>query len=205
MSLHDVVPTGTRPGPDVHLPDCAGIAPAPVLLLGDARLRQRADAVSDVGTPDFHADVARLLATLAHFRRTHGFGRAVAAPQIGVARRVIAVDFGAGPFVVVNPEITWTSTGTFTLWDDCMSAPDLLVRLRRARALTLRYQDVRGQPRVWERLDAAASELMQHEIDHLDGVLFTDHALDRDALVLRAAFDQDRARFRAQVDYVIGD
>lgn len=176
-----------------------------MLLLGDARLRVVAERVEHFDERAFHDDLARLLVSLAHFRRAHGFGRALAAPQIGVPRRMLAVDFGPGPFVVINPQITWTSAETFTLWDDCMSAPDLLVRVRRARSLSLRYQDARGAMHTWERLDAAASELMQHELDHLDGVLFTDHALDRDALVMRAAFEQQPAHFRAQVDYVIGD
>jgi peptide deformylase len=197
--------TSPRPEPDPRLPRGDDVVPAPVLLLGDPRLRRTAATVTDFDTPALRGDVACLLATLAHVRRVHGFGRALAAPQIGVSRRLIAVDFGPGPFLVVNPEIVWSSPETFTLWDDCLSAPDLLVRLRRARALTLRYQDVRGVAQVWEQLDPAASELMQHELDHLDGVLFTDHALDRDALVMRSVFEQDHARFRAQVDYVIGD
>ncbi len=180
-------------------------APAEVLLVGDPRLREVAAPVSDFGSPALLHDTARLCATLLHFRRTRGFGRAVAAPQIGVGRRLIAVNLGAGPFLVCNPEVTWRSDETFTLWDDCMSFPDLLVRLRRHASLSLRYQDEHGHPRAWERLDRAAAELLQHEIDHLDGVLFTDRAEGRDALVLRSVFEADEARFRAQVDYVIGD
>ncbi len=180
-------------------------APAAVLLVGDPRLREVAAPVADFGSPALRDDAARLCATLLHFRRARGFGRAVAAPQIGLGRRLIAVNLGDGPFLVCNPEITWRSPETFTLWDDCMSFPDLLVRLRRHASLSLRYQDEHGQPRAWERLDRAAAELLQHEIDHLDGVLFTDRAEGRDALVLRSVFEADPARFRAQVDYVIGD
>lgn len=179
--------------------------PARVLLVGDPRLRAVSQAVADFAEPAFQADVARLYATLAHFRRVHGFGRAVAAPQIGIARRFIAVNLSGGPFLVANPEVTWTSAETFTMWDDCMSFPSLLVRLQRRRSLSLRYRDEHGRARTWERLDTAASELLQHELDHLDGVLFTDRALGRDALVLREAFDADPAYYRAQVDYVIGD
>jgi peptide deformylase len=181
------------------------IAPAPVLLVGDPRLRQVAPPVADFDDPALHADVAVLTATLRHFRRAHGFGRAIAAPQIGVARRLIALDLGDGPFCVVNPEVTWRSESTFTMWDDCMSFPDLLVRLRRHDSLSLRYRDERGREITWERLERATSELLQHEIDHLDGVLFTDHAEGRDALVLRPVFEADPQHFRAQVDYVIGD
>ena len=180
-------------------------APATVLLLGDPRLRVRARPVTDFSDPVFRSDVKRLVATLGYFRRAHGFGRAIAAPQIGVPRRLIAVDLGSGPFLVVNPEVTWKSDATFTMWDDCMSFPGLLVRLRRHESLALHYQDEQGEAKDWERLDRAASELMQHEIDHLDGVLFTDRADGRDALVLRPVYDSNRAYFRGQVDYVIGD
>jgi peptide deformylase len=179
--------------------------PARVLLVGDPRLRVVSQPVADFGDPAFQADVARLHATLTHFRRAHGFGRAVAAPQIGIARRFIAVNLGEGPFLVANPEVTGWSDETFSMWDDCMSFPSLLVRLRRRRSLSLRYRDKHGRERTWERLDQAAAELLQHEIDHLDGVLFTDRAEGRDALVLREVFDADPAYFRAQVDYVIGE
>ena len=179
--------------------------PARVLLVGDPRLRAISQPVADFADEAFQADVARLHATLAHFRRVHGFGRAVAAPQIGIARRFIAVNLGAGPFVVVDPEVTWRSDETFTLCDDCMSFPSLLVRLRRWRSLSLRYQHAQGREHTWEHLDLAASELLQHEIDHLDGVLFTDRAEGRDALLLREVFDADPAYYRAQVDCVIGE
>jgi peptide deformylase len=179
--------------------------PAPVLLMGDPRLRVRARPVADFGDPLLRDETGRLFATLEYFRRTHGYGRAIAAPQIGVPRRLVAVDLGDGPFLLANPEITWRSDETFTMWDDCMSFPGLLVRVRRHESLALRYQDEHGETQHWERLDRAASELLQHEIDHLDGVLFTDRAEGRDAFLLRPVFDSNRAYFRGQVDYVIGD
>ena len=181
------------------------VEPAPVLLLGDPRLRVPARVVADCGDPEFRHDLDRLQATLHDFRRRHGFGRAVAAPQIGAPWRAVAVNLGQGPFLIVNPEVTWRSPETFSMWDDCMSAPDLLVRLRRHESLSLRYQNEQGQERTWERLERAASELLQHELDHLDGVLFTDRATGHDALVLRGAFERDPAHFRVQVDYLIGD
>ena len=177
---------------------------APVLLLGDPRLRAVSAPVDEPLDETFRAACDRLHATLADFRTRHGFGRAVSAPQIGVARRFIAVSLGEEPFTVINPAITWRSKETFTLWDDCMSFPSLLVRVRRHRCISLRYVDAQGSPRTLERLDAATSELFQHEIDHLDGVLALDRALDREAIIHREVFEADRARFAAMVDYVIG-
>lgn len=156
---------------------------ADVLLLGDPRLRVRSAEVDAYDADAFES----LAATLDAFRKEHGFGRAISAPQIGIARRFIAVNLGKGTFFVVNPVITWRSGETFTMWDDCMSFPDLLVRVERARSLSLDYVDEHGKPQTWRELDQAAAELLQHEIDHLDGILFIDHlgALKRQLLVSR--------------------
>ena len=172
---------------------------AEVLLLGDRRLRLRSREVETFDPIAF----GELAATLETFRRDHGFGRAISAPQIGIAQRFIAVHLGQRPFFIVNPVITARSEETFTMWDDCMSFPDLLVRVERAQSISLDYVDEHGKPHQWRDLDQAAAELLQHEIDHLDGILAVDRALDRDALVLRAVYEADREQFDAQVDYTI--
>lgn len=104
---------------------------------------------------------------------------------------------------VINPEVTWRREATFTMWHDCISFPWLLVRLRRHDSISLRYLDAGLEPKTWEKLARPESELLQHEIDHLDGVFAVDRALDRHALVSREVFDGDRARFERQVHYVI--
>ena len=179
------------------------VRPADVLLLGDPRLRRVSEAVDDVRSADFRHHRDRLHATLAAFRAEHGFGRAVSAPQIGVSQRFIALNLGDGPFTMVNPEITWRSEETFTMWDDCMSFPFLLVRVRRHRSISVRYLDDEGRTRIMDRADQAVSELLQHEIDHLNGILAVDHALDTDAIVSRELFDAHPDWFAGKVDYVI--
>jgi len=177
--------------------------PADVLLLGDPGLRRMCRRVDDVGSPEFRHNRDRLHATLAAFRAEHGFGRAVSAPQIGVDQRFIAVNLGEAPFSIINPEITWRSPETFTMWDDCMSFPFLLVRVRRHCAISVRYVDDGGDIRVMDRLDRPTSELLQHEIDHLNGVLAVDHALDANAIISRDVFEANQAWFTEQVDYLI--
>jgi peptide deformylase len=172
---------------------------APILLLGDPRLRLRSARVERFDETPFE----ELASTLAGFRERHRFGRAISAPQIGVARRFIAVDLGEGTFFVVNPIVTWQSDETFTMWDDCMSFPGLLVRVSRASSISIDYVDEKGTPKRWERVDRAASELLQHEIDHLDGILAVDRAEGPDALVLREAYEANRAHHDARVDYTI--
>ena len=176
---------------------------AEVLLLGDPGLRKKSAPVDDPKDDGFLADCQRLHATLAAFRAEHGFGRAISAPQIGVALRFIAVNLGNGPFTMINPEITWRSSETFTMWDDCMSFPFLLVRVRRHSTISVRYLNAEGHVQVMKKLDQATSELLQHEIDHLDGVLAVDHALDKDAIVSREVFESKPDWFAGMVDYVI--
>ena len=177
--------------------------PSAVLRLGDPRLRRVAEPVLDLDDADFREAGRRLVATLEAFRRANGFGRAMAAPQIGCSLRFLAVELGDGPRLLINPEITWASESRATLWDDCMSFPDLLVRVSRSRSATVRFVDEGGSTVTWERLELAVSELLQHEIDHLDGILAVDRALDGHSLVDRRAFLENPSYFLDQVDYVI--
>ncbi|HMG56072.1 MAG TPA: pyridoxal-phosphate dependent enzyme [Kofleriaceae bacterium] len=151
--------------------------PPEILVLGDPRLRERCTAVEQVD----RGELARLAAGLAEARARLGFGRAIAAPQIGIPRRIVMVNLGAGPFPVINPEITWRSDELFELWDDCLSVPDRLIRVRRHRSISLAFRDEQLRPRIWRELPPELAELLQHEIDHLDGVLMVDRAIDEAA------------------------
>jgi peptide deformylase len=179
------------------------VEPAAVLLLGDPGLRRRSEPVADVQERIFVAQQGRLVATLEDFRRRAGFGRAISAPQIGVARRLVAFNLGDGPFVMINPQVVWRSEDTFTLWDDCLSFPDLMVKVRRHESVSVEYLDGDGTPKAMPRLDRALSELIQHELDHLDGVLAVDRALEPGAFCLRSVYEARRDELDAQVDYCI--
>lgn len=174
-----------------------------ILLLGRPRLNRVAAPVHRLGDPDFNKEADLLVRTLEAFRSEHGFGRAIAAPQIGIPKRFIALSLGEGPFVMINPEITWRSEDTFTMWDDCMCFPFFLVRLRRHLSVSVRWEKSDGALEEWDRLDQARSELLQHEIDHLDGILATDRQEGAGALVSRAAYEANREVFDRQVDYHI--
>jgi peptide deformylase len=113
----------------------------------------------------------------------------------------VAANLGQGPFLLVDPHITWRSEETFTMWDDCMCFPDLLVRLRRHRAVSLEYVDERGEPVTWERLELPEAELLQHELDHLDGVLAVDRAEGIVDIVSRETFEELKEEFSRQVDH----
>ena len=76
---------------------------------------------------------------------------------------------------LINPVVTWRSEEKFDVWDECVSIPDVVVRVQRHRSISLTYRDERGREREWLNLPPDLAELLQHEIDHLDGVLFVDH------------------------------
>jgi threonine dehydratase/peptide deformylase len=149
-----------------------------VIVLGDPRLRVRCEPVDRLD----HRELDQLAAALTAARAELGFGRAIAGPQIGIPRRIVVLDLGAGPVALINPEITWRSDEMFEVWDDCFSVPDRLVRVRRHRSISLAFRDRGLRPRVWQRLSPDLAELIQHELDHLDGVLMLDRALGEDAV-----------------------
>lgn len=155
--------------------------PLPILTIGDPRLEQTCAAVTEWDA-ELAQQLGRLHATLDDFRRRCGFGRAIAAPQAGILKRFIAMNLGAGPVSLINPEILWRSEDRFELWDDCLSVPEHVVCVRRHVSISLRYRDELGRPRTWLRLPPDLSELIQHEVDHLDGILMTSRAVSPDAV-----------------------
>jgi peptide deformylase len=175
----------------------------PVLLLGSPTLRLKSEAVCEFASASFKGDIADLKEALEDFRARNGFGRGIAAIQIGIARRMIALNLGGGPFVIVNPRIVRRSPEAFRMWDDCMSFPDLVVRVERHRSIDVEYLDEGGNRKEWPGLDQATSELLQHEIDHLDGVLAIDRAIEASDIIYKAEYSRNRAYYDTMVDYAI--
>ncbi len=155
-----------------------------ILLLGNPILRMKCRRVTDFTHDGVDGIIADLRDTLESFRSAHGFGRGIAAPQIGVSKRIIFINTPS-PMALINPEIIRRSRRRMTLWDDCFSFPDLLVRVKRHLGIVVHYSDEHGKRHVIEAT-AALSELLQHEIDHLDGILAVDRAIDSRHIVLRS-------------------
>lgn len=174
-----------------------------ILLLGDPGLRKVCEPVVDFEAREFQENGRRLIRALEQFRLEYGFGRAISAPQIGILERMIAMNLGEGPFLLVNPETTRKSEDRFSLWDDCMSFPWLMVRLERHLHVDLSFQDAQGLAQNWNKVDQAVSELLQHELDHLNGTLAVDHALDKNSIIARAVYEARKGYFDRMVDYSI--
>ncbi|AKD55756.1 peptide deformylase [Spirosoma radiotolerans] len=150
---------------------------ADLLLLGDPRLYETCAPVLEAELPLVSDWVADLHNVMEEIRAKYKFGRGIAAPQLGIMKRLIYLNVDR-PMVILNPEFVSVSTETDDLWDDCMSFPNLLVRVRRHRQLTMNYRDEHWQPQSWNVTDWAMSELIQHEFDHLNGILCTMRAID---------------------------
>jgi len=161
-----------------------------ILLLGNPQLWQPSAPVTDIYSSETTGIITDLAATLADFRTRKGFGRAIAAPQIGAERRIIFVNMGQ-PMPLINPEIVRGGGEQMELWDDCFSFPDLMVRVRRSQQITVRYTDEHGATHLLTAQNDL-SELLQHEIDHLDGILATDRAIDARSFALRSEVEKRR-------------
>jgi peptide deformylase len=147
-----------------------------IIMLGDPRLYEVSEPVLREEVPSLLPAVRDLSEVLAEFKRTYGAGRAIAAPQIGVMKRIIFMNIDR-PVAMFNPELTALSPEMFELWDDCMCFPNLLVRVRRHKTCTLTFFDETWKKHEW-LLEDSLSELIQHEYDHLEGILATQRAID---------------------------
>jgi peptide deformylase len=156
-----------------------------VLLLGDPRLYEVSNSVSSGELGALSPIISDLHDTLLDFRGRSGAGRAIAAPQIGVMKRLIYLHVDQ-PLVMVNPRLEKKSSEMFEVWDDCLCFPELLVKVLRHQSCTVCYQDLFGKD---QRLAAQGSlaELLQHEYDHLDGILAVSRAVDGRSFALRGS------------------
>jgi len=153
-----------------------------ILKLGDPALYEVSAPVTPEEMPLVEKWVADLHDTLMEYRRTYGAGRAVAAPQIGVRKRLLYMYLDR-PYVFINPVMEFPDEEVYELMDDCMSFPGLMVRVRRHCRAVIRYLDLEAQEQEMQ-LEGDLSELLQHEYDHLDGILATMRAVDNKSLVL---------------------
>jgi len=147
-----------------------------LLLLGDPTLYKVSQPVLKSELPLVSEWIADLHNVMEEIRAKYHFGRAIAAPQLGIMKRVIYMNIDK-PVVFINPEFTSLSEELFEVWDDCMCFPNLLVKVKRHKSLTIKYLDENWQSQEWIMKDDL-SELLQHEYDHLEGILCTMRAID---------------------------
>lgn len=155
-----------------------------ILLLGNPKLYQVSSNIEreEIGT--IQEVVNDLHDTLMDFRKKYGMGRAIAAPQIGVFKRLIYMYIDK-PVVFINPILHFEDDELMEVLDDCMSFPGLLVRVKRYKRCTIQFKNMDFSDNKL-KLEGDLSELLQHESDHLNGILATMRAIDDKALYLKS-------------------
>jgi peptide deformylase len=172
----------------------------PVLQLGDPLLRLTAVAVEDLQSQEIRELIRDLADTLAHWRAKTGYGRGIAAPQLGISQRVIFLKLpGVEPWPLINPEIVERSEETIAVWDACLSFLSIFMQVERYRQITVRYRNPEGEILEFDAGDDRnLSELLQHEIDHLDGILAIDRVVDLKTVCTKEEFEK---RYRDSSPY----
>lgn len=155
-----------------------------VLLLGNPHLYEISEPVHKDELDRLREVVNDLHDTLMNFKKRYGAGRAIAAPQIGVMKRLIYMYIDE-PKVFINPILNHRSKEMMVVWDDCMCFPDLLVKVERHKTCRICYRDLDWCDHEMN-LEGDLSELLQHEYDHLEGILAVSRAIDRHSFALRS-------------------
>lgn len=147
-----------------------------ILRMGDPVLLQRATEVAYLNTRELHALVADMQDTMKHAN-----GAGLAAPQIGVSQRVVIFGFernerypdapAVPPTVLVNPVLTLLGDEEESAWEGCLSVPGMRGLVPRSARLRYRGFDAQGQV-IDRTVDGFHARVVQHEVDHLDGILY---------------------------------
>lgn len=204
LSVDPCGPDGYIPPMSAQIPAATGTAepatsPAaaaetlPLVIAPDPRLKARTRLVTAADRPRVSALAQRMLATM---YAAPGIG--LAAPQVGVDLRFAVVDLHPddkpAPLILVNPKIETVSAEQVTREEGCLSIPGQYADVTRPERVTVSYEDLDGQSLTIEA-DGLLATCLQHEIDHLDGILFVDHlsALKRN-IILRKMVKEKRLR-----------
>lgn len=143
-----------------------------VVKVPDPHLRMKAKPVAIVD--DEIKELLQQMLAVVHSQDALG----LAANQVGILKRLVVIDFGPEvhpqPLLMVNPEVIWKSQETTDFEEGCLSIPGEYVKVRRAQAVRVRYIDPQNQVQELSAENLLA-DCLQHEIDHLDGILSVDH------------------------------
>jgi len=144
---------------------------AQVVKFGDPVLNSVASPMREFG-PELRAEVERMIAIM-----RDGMGVGLAATQVGILRRLLVFQAGpdSEPTALVNPEIEWLSDEVVVAEEGCLSLPRVSMEVERPLHARVAGRDIEGEP-VWIEASGLEARVLQHEIDHLDGVLILDRA-----------------------------
>lgn len=159
------------------------------ILLGNPQLREVSEPIYDYGK-ELASILEDLKDTLTEHQRVYKMGRGLAAPQIGYKKRVVYIQTEQFTGYLINPSIVYKSPETFEVWDSCFSMEaTFFVKIERHRRIKVKYTDQFGEFHN-DTFTDDMSELLQHEIDHLDGVICSDHLTDMENIVLKEEWEK---------------
>ena len=168
-----------------------------ILIIPDKRLRLKSEAVKAVDKP-LRALVDDMFETM---YAAPGIG--LAAIQIGVPQRVVTMDLAKKdepkqPLVFINPEVVWTSDEKATYEEGCLSIPEYYEEVERPKSVKVKYLDLKFKPQEIEA-EGLLATCLQHEIDHINGVLFIDHISKlKRSMVMKKKFKKAAKRRMAE-------
>ncbi len=151
--------------------------------MGNPKLYEISSPVEKRELPQLSPVIQDLHDTLLAFRNQFHAGRAIAAPQIGIHKRIVYMYINQ-PTVFINPVLKLIGDEEIEVMDDCMSFPNLLVKVRRHKKSRILYRDMKWNEQEMV-LEGDLSELLQHEYDHLDGILATMRAIDNHSFYMK--------------------
>jgi peptide deformylase len=155
-----------------------------ILLLGNPALYKVCSRVERDELTEVKLKVKDLHDTLNEFKEKYNAGRAIAAPQIGYFKRIVYMNIDK-PIVFINPILDVLSADMFELWDDCMSFPEILVKVKRHKKCHIAFKNLEWEDKTLA-LEGGLAELLQHEVDHLNGILAISRAVDSQSIALKS-------------------
>jgi len=154
-----------------------------ILKLGNPKLYEISSPVERTELSQLLPIIEDLHDTLIAFRNHYHAGRAIAAPQIGIQKRILYMYINQ-PTVFINPVLNFIGDEEIEVMDDCMSFPNLIVKVRRHKKIRIIYRDIEWNEQEM-LLEGDLSELLQHEYDHLNGILATLRAIDNHSFYMK--------------------
>ena len=160
-----------------------------IKLIGNPILREKSEDITSFNS-ELKSLIKDLSDTIIDFQKRKKIGRGIAAPQIGVLKKVIFLKLPKRNFTLINPEIIYQSDELMEVWDSCFSFDvAFFVKTKRYKSIKVKYQNEKGES-IEEAFTDDLSELLQHEIDHLYGILATDHLTNNKNIILRAEWER---------------
>ena len=166
----------------------------PLLELGNPLLRQISLPVANVRSAEIAAVIADMWDSLRYFRVEHGWGRSLAAPLIGVNLRIVIVNQGGDAWTLINPRLVGWGRQQANDWESCVAIGSIWGLVSRPQQVTITALDANGTEQRYEA-DGLLARILQHEIDHLDGLTWFDRDPDLSSI---CTTNEYRRRYKNQ-------